>query len=68
MAGWNHFLSKRIETEIIFTPFLEGNFVKQTVKRFPESGTPGCKSKTEIVLVVANTIFPLNKIANRMLF
>ena len=38
------------------------------MKQFPESGTSGCKSKTEIVPVVANTIFPLNKIANRMLF
>ena len=61
-------MTKRIETEIIFTPFLEGNFVKQKVKQFPESGTLGCKCKTEIVRVVANTIFPLNKIANRMLF
>ena len=38
------------------------------MKQFPESGTSRCKSNTEIVRAVANTIFPLYKIANRMLF
>ena len=61
-------VTERIETEIIFTPFFGRKFCKKKMKQFPESGTSGCKSKTETVRVVANTIFPLYKIANRMLF
>ena len=38
------------------------------MKQFPESGSSGYTSKTEIVRVVGNTIFPLYKIANRTLF
>ena len=68
LKGYFRGVTERIETEIIFTPFFERKFGKKNVKQFSESGTSGCKSKTEIVRVVANTIFPLYKIANRMLF
>ena len=68
LKGYFRGVTKRIETEIIFTPFFEGKFCKKNMKQFPESGTSWCKSNTEIVRAVANTIFPLYKIANRMLF
>ena len=68
LKGYFRGVTERIETEIIFTPFFERKFCKKYMKQFPESGTSGCKSKTEIVRAVANTIFPLYKIANRMLF
>ena len=67
LKGYFRGVTKRIETEIIFTPFFERKFCKKNMKQFPESGTR-CKSNTEIVRAVANTIFPLYKIANRMLF
>ena len=68
LKGYFRGVTKRIETEIIFTPFFERKFCKKYMKQFPESGTSWCKSNTEIVRAVANTIFPLYKIANRMLF
>ena len=68
LKGYFRGVTKRIETEIIFTPFFERKFCKKNMKQFPESGTSRCKSNTEIVRAVANTIFPLYKIANRMLF
>ena len=68
LKGYFRGVTERIETEIIFTPFFERKFCKKNMKQFPESGTSWCKSNTEIVRAVANTIFPLYKIANRMLF
>ena len=52
----------------MFIPFLGRKLCKKKGNLFPESGTSGCKSKSEIVRVIANTIFPLNKISNRILF
>ena len=68
LKGYFRGVTERIETEIIFTRFFERKFCKKNMKQFPESGTSGCKSKTEILRVVANTIFLLYKIANGMLF
>ena len=68
LKGYFRGVTKWIETEIIFTPFFERKFCKKNMKQFPESGTSCCKSNTEILRAVANTIFPLYKIANRMLF
>ena len=68
LKGYFRGVTERIETEVMFIPFFGRKLCKKKGKLFPESGTSGCKSKSEIVRVLANTIFPLNKISNRILF